>query len=82
MEFIPIVIILLVIVAAGILFLKIKNKSATAPKADRLPHDHETVYEMPQIRMTDEGELTESFIVQMKTLKKYRDELVNDEKQE
>ena len=51
MEFIPIVIILLVIVAAGILFLKIKNKSATAPKAHRLPHDHETVYELSLIHI-------------------------------
>jgi hypothetical protein len=80
MDFIIIFLILLVIIGAGILFFKVKNKASV--QVDDSPRDHETVYEMPRIRMTDEGELTESFIVQMKTLKKYRDELVNDEKQE
>jgi hypothetical protein len=80
MDFVIIFLILLVIIGAGILFFKVKNKASL--QADDSPRDHESVYEMPQLRMTDEGELTDSFIVQMKTLKKYRDELVNDEKQE
>ncbi|MDX2079074.1 MAG: hypothetical protein SFZ02_21770 [bacterium] len=80
MDFVTIFLILLVISGAGILFFKLKNNASR--KVDDSPRDHETVYEMPQLRMTDEGELTDSFIVQMKTLKKYRDELVNDENQE
>ncbi|MCU0479655.1 MAG: LPXTG cell wall anchor domain-containing protein [Anaerolineae bacterium] len=80
MDFIIIFLALLMMIGAGILFFKKKNKASL--HIDDSPREHESLYEMPAIRMTDEGELTDSFIVEIKTLKKYRDELVDDDKQE
>jgi len=80
MEIILVIIIILALIGAGILFWWTKHKNLSA-KPEDAQREHESVYEMPAIRMTDEGELTDSFIVEMKTLKKYRDELVNDDNQ-
>lgn len=81
MEIIILAGVILALVGAGIFFWWTKRKNAPV-KPDDSPREHESLYEMPALRMTDEGELTDSFIVEMKTLKKYRDELVNDDKQE
>jgi len=80
MEIILVIMIVLALMGGGILFWWRKRKNVS-DKPEDSPREHESVYEMPAIRMTDEGELTDSFIVEMKTLKKYRDELVNDDNQ-
>lgn len=57
-------------------------RRAISPKADVPPREHESLYEIPAIRMTEEEELTDSFIVELKKIKKYRDELTESDTQE
>lgn len=73
----------LFVIVAGIGFWVYHNQKQTAsPRADVPPRDHEAVYEIPAIRMTEEEELTDSFIVELKKIKKYRDELTESDTQE
>lgn len=73
---------LLVIVAGVGFWIYQKQGKSVSPKADVPPREHESLYEIPAIRMTEEEELTDSFIVELKKIKKYRDELTEDEPQE
>lgn len=78
-----IVAIALIMIIAGIGFwVYQKQNSSASPKADVSPREHESLYEIPAVRMTEEEELTDSFIVELKKIKKYRDELTEDEPQE
>ncbi len=78
-----IIIVGLIIIIAGVGFwMYQKRKISASPKADVPPREHESLYEIPAVRMTEEEELTDSFIVELKKIKKYRDELTEDEPQE
>ncbi|MCL4253524.1 MAG: hypothetical protein KJ043_07080 [Anaerolineae bacterium] len=78
-----IVIIGLFVIVAGIGFwVYQKQQKSVSPKADVPPREHESLYEIPAIRMTEEEELTDSFIVELKKIKKYRDELTESDTQE
>lgn len=73
---------LLVIVAGIGFWVYQKQNSSAFPKADVSPREHESLYEIPAVRMTEEEELTDSFIVELKKIKKYRDELTESDTQE
>lgn len=76
-----IVIGLLVVIGVGFWIYQ-KQKKSVSPKADVPPREHESLYEIPAVRMTEEEELTDSFIVELKKIKKYRDELTESDTQE
>ncbi|PJF28677.1 MAG: hypothetical protein CUN52_12235 [Phototrophicales bacterium] len=81
MQIIMIISLLIILVGIGF-WIYTNQKKSVSPKTDVQPRDHEALYEIPAVRMTEDEELTDSFIVELKKIKKYRDEITKDDNQE